>query len=508
MAMALSLPSQADESERALQRGVERQVLTLLHRARNPRALAAAPLMDVVCKAMGTSNPVTALERVVFTVFEGDDERAVSLRSAILEADFKRIASNAELARQNGVSRRHFQRRRAKAVTAIARFARTMLTSSHPETPSVPTNAWRFERERDAYVRARDRGAALEMRAIAKNLFRVAENRAARAFALECLADANVRLGRAAEAADQLTALPPLARHRVYSKLAVLHGDGAQTEFARAALSATSEQRYSFSLRERTAMEVEETRDLTYEWKWERAEALARCAYRKSASLGYGDLAARSAAALFTLAKARGKTASAQGWRAEAIAHLLPTQDRVLATGLFLEPAYDEPLHADHRLTGILYDRLCLVVPQMLGESDGRRACVRALLAAILDSQHDRAWSPGLAWAIAATARSDSAFAHYAERCLEPICEMLALTFVALTGSSWPACAERIRDAVAQSARELRPAQPRAIAIAVPQPRAKSHFGLADHLRFDDEPATGDRAPQAGADLRLRLLSI
>jgi hypothetical protein len=538
MAMAFSLPSLGDESELALQRGVERQVRALLHRVRNPQALAATPLMDVVCKAMGTSNPVTALERIVLTVFDGDDERAISLRSAILEADFKRLATNAELARQKGVSRRHFQRRRAKAVAVIAQFTRTMLARSGAQTDGASMGTWRFERERAEYERARERGAAPQMRAVARNLLRVADNRAARAFAIECLADANVRLGRTEEVAGQLASLSSPARERIRAKLAILCGSHDEAaDRARAALDATSEQRYEryeclallSQLRlarcapwrppreiarlacatwERTSMEVEKARHLAREQKWERAETLARAAHHKAACFGYGDLAARCAAVLYTLTKCRGEIAAARRWRAQAIYRLLPTEDRVLATGLFREPD-DEFWNEDEGLNQVLYQRLCLIVPQMLGEGEKRQIPVRHLIAAIIDPRSGDGSRADFAEVVARAARSGSAFGNYAERCIAPVSEMLALAFVALTGSSWATAFERIRNAVAFSARELRPAASRAIAIAVPARRFESQFGSFNHLSFDDEPSVGVRAAsQSRADLRLRLLSI
>jgi transcriptional regulator GlxA family with amidase domain len=76
------------------------------------------------------ANPVYALERIVKAALAGDDARTEKLRRAILDADFKRAATNAELARRSGVSRRHFQRRRAEAVASIARYAGGLLGPS------------------------------------------------------------------------------------------------------------------------------------------------------------------------------------------------------------------------------------------------------------------------------------------------------------------------------------------------------------------------------------------
>jgi len=102
-----------------------RDVAMLLRRAANPRALAASPLMTAVCRATGNGDAVAALRHVVGLALAGADSAAgADLRDAIFEADFERAATNAQLALRSGVSRRHFQRRRARAVEAIARYAR------------------------------------------------------------------------------------------------------------------------------------------------------------------------------------------------------------------------------------------------------------------------------------------------------------------------------------------------------------------------------------------------
>ncbi len=141
---------------------MERQVLRLLHRARNPGALAAM------------SVPVGALEQIVNDALAGDDARTENLRRVIFEADFKRTATNAELARRSGVSLRHFQRWRAEAVASIARHAGGSLGSIQAPRPPRTGPCWRFRREVAAFVAARDRGNALEMRCIARNLVRLA----------------------------------------------------------------------------------------------------------------------------------------------------------------------------------------------------------------------------------------------------------------------------------------------------------------------------------------------
>ena len=540
--MAFSHHSLIPTNEYAVQRGMERQVLTLLHHVQNPRALAASPLMAAVCQEMRTSNPVKALKRVVLAVLAGDDERATTLRNAIVDVDFKRVTSNAEIARRSGVSRRHFQRRRAEAVAAIARYARAVVTRRQSETPSMGSlerpAAWRFERERAAYLRARDRGGVLEMRAIAGNLLRLAQNQASHTLAFECRADANVRLGRRQEAEEHLDYLSPSARLLTLAKLSLLARNACEAlRHARAALSAMGSddrERYqclavlsqaclmhcvsweppaTTSLPvcswERLAMEVERARHHALALEWSDAEKLARSTQRRASLLGYHELAARSAAVLYAGPAARNEVDLAYHWRASAVSQLLPTQDRVLATGLFTVSAYNERFGMDRCLNDVLYERLCIVVPQMQGETQFQQVAVRELLCAALDSiALPQDCSGRLERAARLVARSDSAWAHYAERLRDPICEMLAMAAVAMLGLSWTEAFERLDAALADALSRFCPSAPRAIAIEVPH-RPKSQSAVIDHLRFDDERISGQGSPvESPPDLCVRVLPL
>ena len=486
-------------NEYALQRGIERQVLTLLHRVRNRRALAAVPLMQSVCAEMGTPDPVAALERIVRTVFSGDDESATQLRKAILDADFDRAATNAELARQTGISQRQFQRRRAVAVSAIAHYARMILGRAQDGAPlrchrarCEPSS--RFEREHAAFLRARDRGVALEMRAIAGSMLRLAESTAAHSLALAYRTETNVRLGKRNEAIEQLSRLSLSTRLLCHAELALLSGDmaGARAN-AQEALRAASADRERFRCLvllsqaaafssvgcrlpdvrrlplcswERAAIETAQARFLVDQRKWEAAEKLARSALRRAELLGYQEPAARSAAVLHAISAAHGDKSAALRWRARAVQFLLPTQDRIAASGLFLGNAYGQWWQMDDLLNAALYERLRVVVPQMHAESARQRDAVCALLAAILDSAAMVCGdSAELARAILLVVRSDSALAHYAEKSREAICEMLALAVTALTGLPWNDAFERIREILDARMMELRPGMQREIAV-------------------------------------------
>lgn len=534
--MALPLPSTVLASERAVRRGMERYVLALLHRARKPEALAATPLMEAICLATGIAQPVAALEHVVRRALAGEDRTATTRRDAVVEVDFHGVLTNRELAAQKGISRRHFQRRRAKAVAAIAQYATGLLGSARlAESEPHRQTQWRFDREAAAYVRARRVGIAPEMRCIAASLARLAGTRASRDFARRSMAAANVRLGRVDEALEGLRDLSPSDAVLLRAELALLNGCPEEAEdYGRLALGELDEaERYRghavisqarfvrgvawrppreaaslpWNSWERIAMEVERARHLALqEWRSE-AEVVARRAYRRAEELGYHALATRSAATICAVAAARSASVPARWWRARAIEHLLPTQDRLLATGLFCQPADDARLGLDRLLCDVLYRRLCLIVPQVLGDDEERRAAVCGLLAEIFAfSPQGALRSRALDAAIASVAGSGSAFADYAQACVEPLAEMLALARIAVTGSSWGEVFASLRETVARCAHALRPAAPRAIPIAVPQPR-QSRLARIDHLRHDEERAGADGCSLEGlADLCLRFV--
>ncbi len=550
MVMALRLASPFSVSEDAAQRAMERQILTLLHRATKPETLATMPLMRAICRATATPNALDALERVVRDALDGRDPSAVMRREIIFAIDFNRLVTNAQLAARNGISRRHFQRRRAQAITAIARFARNLVAgkfepaevSDRPVAERRDSRerrddaAWRFKCEMAAYVRARDRGRAPEMRCIANSLVRLATAGPARALAQKYLADANARLGRVDEAMAQLHALPPSARALISAELALLERDAQTAEdCARSALAESDgADRYrcfalisqarlmraapwrpppealdpSVHSWERAAVDVENARHLVLEGQWSDAERHSRCAWNRAEELGSYELAARCAAVLAATTEVRGSKLEASWWRARAIERLLPTQDRLLATGLFPRNACSPAGHEDRLLSGVLYERLCLIVPQMFGESQEKRVAIVELLATILDRcPASASSSPALERAIASVARSESAFADYAQTCLRPISEMLALAQTALTGAGWAGVFDSLVDVFSTTARELRPASPRAVPVTVPQP-AKSQQSCIDHLKMD-ETCAGDGIPiEALADLRVRFLSF
>jgi hypothetical protein len=530
-----------------VQRCTERDVSMLLRRAGNPRALAASSLMTAVCRATGEGDAVAALRHVVGMALVGDDQHTVRVRDAIFRGDFERAATNAQLALRNGISRRHFQRWRARAVWTIARYTREMLGPAGAEPNSAPPRpaavgcarpqrrdaAWRFERERAEYLRARDAGATLEMRAIAASLERLADGREARALAARWRADASAHLGRTEDARARLDGLASGERLYLEAKLGILDGDlDAAEACAREALPALDDAdrvrcnalisqlrlmrwapslesaravERSFGAWERVAMEVEYARHRAREGRWSDAEQAALRALSSAERRGFLGLAASSAAALSACAGARGAWDESLEWRARAIERLLATQDCVLASGLFLRVNGARGLDAS--LLEVLYARLCLIVPQMLSDAPPQAANVRELLAALFDRTISERRAADLTAAAAAVRRSDSALSHYLGRCVDGAAEMLALSVAAIAQLPWAAALQRASGALAAVAPQMCPGAPRTIAISLPRRGRPSQTAVIEHLRVDDRRPAGSSTEDV-ANLRLRLVSL
>ncbi len=429
----------------------------------------------------------------------GDGSAAgVDLRDAIFEADFERAATNGQLAVRRGVSRRHFQRRRAHAVGAIARYARALLASSEAEPESHPRrHSWRFERERAEYLRAREAGATLAMRAIAASLERLAGGRETRALAKRLCAEASAHLGRTEDVRARLGDLLPGERLYLQTKLGVLDGDldAAQVRLTQLLPWQASVRADEPPLRawERTALEIETARHCAREGRWSEAEGAALLALSSAEPRGWLGLAALCAATLSACSGARGAADEALAWRARALARLLATQDCVLACGLFRRTRRIRRLDAS--LSEVLHARLCLVVPQMLSDAPRQAVAVRELLAALFDRMVCERRDADLTAAAAAVGRSDSALAHYLERYVDGTAEILALAVAALAQLPWTAALQSAHDALAAVALDVRPGVRRTIAISLPS-RPQSQTEVIEHLRVD------------AANLRLRFVSL
>ena len=222
------------------------------------------------------------------------------------------------------------------------------------------------------------------------------------------------------------------------------------------------------------------------------AVAAASSAWDRWERLGF-RLAARSAAVVGAIAEARGELAEARTWRARAIERLLPTQDRLLAGRLF------RYWPTAGRSVGPLAGRralraACVIVPQMLGDGERRRAGRNRAGTALLDA----AVSPS---SIAAGRPKRFRLRALRRKKYGADAEMLALTLTALTGGSWHAAFDGLRLALADCAAKLRPAARRTISIAVPVSQSAS----IEHLKFD---VRRSGRIEYLADLHVRILSF
>jgi hypothetical protein len=337
--------------------------------------------------------------------------------------------------------------------------------------------AMRFELEYVAFLRARQRGFVLEMRTIAASLRRLAGERGgALPVALQCQADASLRAGDVADAHVNLDLAGRLTFSRsdlrqfaaatmLQSKIALYenhtrraedlangayavlnrhHRDAyactvlvSQARWLRGAewrpsLDASHLPRASW---DRIAVDIEHARHLAREGRRKRAARLATQAFTFASSAGYEGLAARAAGVMYGNAAAASRRDEALRWRADAIARLLRTQDRLLCAGLLASSG--PPIAPDERLIEAMYRRLCVFVPQMLGDDDRQRHAVKSVLECCLSALDDPPGkSPGIRAAAEAANAADSALAHYGSQGAGGIAEILSLTGAALRGTA------------------------------------------------------------------------
>ncbi|HEX3370596.1 MAG TPA: hypothetical protein VHS56_13535 [Candidatus Cybelea sp.] len=503
---------------------MERYVFTMLHRAKDESALAAMPLIASLRRRTGIDCSTAVLARIVRRALPGSDPRTTRLRSAILDVDFVRTVSNAELAARKGISRRHFQRQRAAAVSAIARYAQRFVdaeASSHDDS--------RFQRELRAFCEASERGLSLEMRSIAKNLVRIADDRAGRRVALASLAEANVHCGRIEEANGLLESLGPGGGTIARAKLALLRGAAGEayelachaartaTERERAAAAVLAAQACRDGARSlEPAPKVPPRSWAALSWESERAvheldsgriaraRTIATAVFSLSERRGFLGVAARAAAALHAVASAGNDRNAAREWASIALARLLRSGNPLTAVGLFRERV--EIRGADDPSLAAVYERLCTIIPQMLADSSAQRGAVCELVAAVLERQVDGSDGGRLGACIAGVIRADSAFTHYVQSCFEQIHEAFSLVAAATQRLRWDAAVHLARESLGPVAR-LRPSHPRAIPIALPR-GTQSQIPSLEHLRNDDGAGGGKEPKPDLAGLRVRIVSL
>jgi hypothetical protein len=102
---------------------LEADVRRMLRRAHNPFLLSANPLAQALCETTGIASPKGALESVISGAFsEGFQESR--LRDMLLST--VKVSQESKPPEPSSISRRHLQRRRAKAVAILASHIRNV----------------------------------------------------------------------------------------------------------------------------------------------------------------------------------------------------------------------------------------------------------------------------------------------------------------------------------------------------------------------------------------------
>lgn len=131
MAVALSLTYMRTsvQPRDGMQLRMEADVRRLLRRASNPFLLASCPLAQALCETTGIPNAQAALQYAIDGAFQ-EGAREARLRQMLLSSlnDGTPASDPTELTR---VSKRHFQRRRAKAVSILALHVRRLIGGPH-----------------------------------------------------------------------------------------------------------------------------------------------------------------------------------------------------------------------------------------------------------------------------------------------------------------------------------------------------------------------------------------
>jgi len=118
-----STPHDREDRER---RTLEATVRRLLRRSTDSYRLAAFPLAQALCQATGIANAQLALRHVVEAAFRNTPQEN-QLRDLVLQSDLDCDLSRTESAARWQVSRRHFQRYHAQAVSIVTAHIRELV---------------------------------------------------------------------------------------------------------------------------------------------------------------------------------------------------------------------------------------------------------------------------------------------------------------------------------------------------------------------------------------------
>jgi hypothetical protein len=584
----------------ALEPRFDAEVRRLLRGARNPFSLAANPLARALCEATAIPDARRALRSAIENAFRGPFQE-MRLRDILLHS--MEVAPGSETV-ESQVSRRHLQRRRAKAVAILASYIKKIIggpsvavmdeeisgadpletiaelvsnvepaIASHifrlggpgsaanasmlavrgradmgaaleeaedvrrylapslveilrrqseeiagrngdagqelwplltrAPQPSADVAEIRFELEWLCFLRARHSGDACQIDRVARNVKRLASDRASWMLrALLAQAEAKIRCGRLDEATGLLDAadrqgvrnfaVTDLAySSALRAELALQRGDDAsaerlamgaylvlrgrhfgayrcQTTIARARLrldeawSCPEEVGIlSEPAWDRVALDIESARHFFYRGDSERARTLSHEALQIAATHRYDGLAARAAA---TLGATFDRSVQERGsWYLRALSYLLATRDRSVGCDLFvLEKSCVYALllsSSDEGLSDLLYDGLLSAIPHLRAQFHLERKAARRFLSCLILFILGDSRSPNqLDGAIRLLDRDASSFAQYLVHFLNDASDVLHTAFHAIVDVSERAKTEyRLSTALRRVATAIRP---------------------------------------------------
>jgi len=507
----------------------------LLRHCRNPVLLNRDPACEAICAFTGEPNPLRALRRIVEEALPSSSFGEFQLRSLILRMDVDGALTAGDASKEFGFSRSKVQRMRTAAVQLIADRLRTVFDgrrASDSRTGTTPVHlpdvkqrtAWagppaadeRFDAECSAFADARERGAAMEMFAVSKNLRRLASD-ATLLKALRMQAEAKLRVGKVSEGISELDCAIRLASERsdsnefaaltlLRAEVDLFHGDAASAkELAGEACRILDEGSQEWthgqhilarSLHEPRQLPVrggtlkvsgyEEARNAIFyarnacaDGQWSFAREAAQCVLIYALENDSDALEAQANAALAEVKYGCGALEESHALSLRALRAMLRSRDHLVAYDLFSRPSA-RPRLTDGAVLNAVEERIRLHVPQVANDGPAQAFAVRDLLKGVLEASVERARrSRSLEIAAHRVRTTGSAFAAYGPPALPDLQRLLGLVLLTLRGEpAWTATYPLLGKNLAFAFQELDGCVQMGLPVGFPN-QSKSRRGIA-----------------------------
>jgi hypothetical protein len=195
----------------------------------------------------------------------------------------------------------------------------------------------------------------------------------------------------------------------------------------------------------------------------EGALAIAEQAYQLADQLGYRGLCAHAAATMIGCLRSPHEAAAAERWALVALSDFSKTQDHLLGYDLFNVPGIARgeggPLSFSNDLLSVIFERIVIIIPQLMSDAPDQLSEVRVLVADLL--RYAGTPSLGVTSLDRSTGRvnaSNSAFAHYLAKTATILESTLALDVsVLLPHSQRQLFKERLAGAMLHLVSQIRP---------------------------------------------------